>query len=209
MHKQPHLPRLPGPEQTQLWLSLPQLLGHCPGKPSSLLVPRGRGASAGTWRAWAQPSRVCVLPSAEEETLLCGLRAAALVLAWLWLSGQRQVLSKHPVHWAASPPPLATEESFLGCMGCSAGPASAGMAGRALPGSRDLAGRREPWGTSFCPLPSFRNNLSPSTSLPASIKSKPKTGRGSPKPPLDSLLLLAARTLTSLDFHFPLLAQTW
>lgn len=33
---------------------------------------------------------------AEEETLLCGLRAAGLELAWLWQSGQDQVLSKQP-----------------------------------------------------------------------------------------------------------------
>lgn len=82
-----------------------------------------------------------------------GLRAAALALVWRWLRGQGQVLSKHQVHRTASPPPLATEEPFLGQMGCSAGQASAGTEGRALPGPGTWQVEGSPGGLVSAPSP--------------------------------------------------------
>lgn len=99
----------------------------------SMLAPwcqRGEGLG------WTQQSLL------RRRLPLCGLRVTALELAWLWQSGQDQVLSKHWARSAASPSPLAPVKSFPGRMQCSAGQASAGMGGRAFLGARTWWG----WG---------------------------------------------------------------
>lgn len=135
-------------------------------------VPRQRGPGPGS----AEPES---FPLLRRRLPLCGLRAAALELDWLWLNGQGQVLSKHQAHWAAGPSPLASVKSFPGRVGCSPGQSSSGKEGGAFPGFRVLAGGREQRGTSSCPT-FLQNNLFPLTFLPASIKNNPKTGSGGP-----------------------------
>lgn len=134
-------------------------------------VPGQRGPGPGS----AEPES---FPLLRRRLPLCGLRAAALELDWLWLNGQGQVLSKHQAHWAAGPSPLASVKSFPGRVGCSPGQSSSGKEGGPFLGSGSLQGEGSRGELVPVPHPSFRIISSPQPSCQLQSRTTPRQAVG-------------------------------